>query len=173
MNATNLVISCSLNPNSKSRILAKYAQDLLPSGDCHKLLDLQDYNLPLCDGDSCYGNVDVQSIKSIIQQAKFIIMAVPIYNFGVGSSAKNLVELTGNVFKDKLIAFLCAAGGGSSYMAVMGLANSLMLDFRCLILPRFVYAKSEEFTKNQISAEIYDRIKNMVDYGLKLSSIIE
>jgi FMN reductase len=38
---------------------------------------------------------------------------------------------------NKVVGFLCAAGGKSSYMSVMRLANSLMLDFRCLIIPHF------------------------------------
>jgi FMN reductase len=31
-------------------------------------------------------------------------------------------------------------------MAVMGLANSLMLDFRSVIVPRFVYATGDAFS---------------------------
>ena len=46
--------------------------------------------------------------------------------------------MAGRAFTGKPVGFVCAAGGRSSYMAVLGLANSLMLDFRCLIVPRFV-----------------------------------
>ena len=36
-------------------------------------------------------------------------------------------------------------------MSVMSLANSLMLDFRCLIVPRFVYATGDDFSGASIS----------------------
>ena len=42
------------------------------------------------------------------------------------------------------MGFICAAGGHGSYMSVMPFANSLMLDYRCDIVPRFVYAAPSE-----------------------------
>jgi hypothetical protein len=36
-------------------------------------------------------------------------------------------------------------------MSVMSLANSLMLDFRCVIVPRFVYATGSAFQDGAIS----------------------
>ena len=51
---------------------------------------------------------------------------------------------------DKIFGFLCAAGGRNSYMSVMSLANSLMLDFRCYIIPKFVYATKNDFNEDKI-----------------------
>ena len=56
-----------------------------------------------------------------------------------------MIELTGRRWSEKVVGFACAAGGHSSYMSVMSIANSLMLDFRCLINPRFVYATGNDF----------------------------
>jgi FMN reductase len=61
-----------------------------------------------------------------------------------------MIELTGQAWNDKIVGFLCAAGGQNSYMSVMAYANSLMLDFRCTIVPRFVYATSEAFDDGTI-----------------------
>jgi FMN reductase len=36
-------------------------------------------------------------------------------------------------------------------MSVMAYANSLMLDFRCVIIPRFVYATSDAFDEDKLS----------------------
>ena len=36
-------------------------------------------------------------------------------------------------------------------MAIMPLANSLMLDFRCLIVPRFVYATKAAFSDGDLA----------------------
>ena len=49
------------------------------------------------------------------------------------------------------VGFLCAAGGKGSYMSIMSLANSLMLDFRCLVLPRFVYSVGEDFGEGEVT----------------------
>ncbi len=73
------------------------------------------------------------------------MLASPIYNYDVNAALKNAIELAGRKMEDKLLGFLCTAGGGAmSYMSVMPLANSLMLDFRTIVLPRFVNAAPED-----------------------------
>jgi len=79
------------------------------------------------------------------------MLATPVYNYDVSAAAKNMVELTGSAWEDKVVGFLCAAGGMGSYMSVMSFANSLMLDFRCLIIPRFVYATGDSFTGDKVT----------------------
>jgi FMN reductase len=75
-----------------------------------------------------------------------------------------MIELTGSVWEDKIVGFLCAAGGEGSYMSVMAYANSLMLDFRCVIIPRFVFATSDAFDGENITdKEITKRIEQVAD----------
>ncbi|MDX9973754.1 MAG: NAD(P)H-dependent oxidoreductase [FCB group bacterium] len=159
-----LVISCSLNPRSRSRILARAAHArLLNIGIESTLIDLQDYTLPFCDGFTCYDDPAVQHLTRIIQDADGILVAAPIYNYDVNAAAKNLLELTGSAWTEKVVGFLCAAGGRTSYMSVMAFANSLMLDFRCAILPRFVYATDTAFRGNNITDEtINERLDDVV-----------
>ena len=148
----NLIISSSLNPKSRSRLLALIAFNKLKDmGVSVEWLDLADHSVPLCDGDSTYNNSKVKVLKEIVQNAKGILFAVPIYNYDVNAAAKNLIELTGDAWNEKVVGFLCAAGGKGSYMSVMSLANSLMLDFRCLILPRFVYSVGEDFGEDEVT----------------------
>jgi len=53
-------------------------------------------------------------------------------------------------------------GGHNSYMSIVGLSNSLMLDFRCLIIPRFVYATSEDFQGDRVPRpDLVKRIKQL------------
>jgi len=147
-----LVISSSLNPDSHSRILAQLAlKSLQETGVSTQWLDRADYSLPMCDGHSAYDNAQVKEVVSIIEKAEGIIMAVPIYNFYANAAAKNLIELAGSAWSNKVVGFLCAAGGKASYMSVMSLANSLMLDFRCLIIPRFAYATGDSFEDKTVS----------------------
>ena len=126
-------------------------------------LDLADHSIPFCDGDSTHKNPEVINLREKIKNAKGILFAVPIYNYDVNAAAKNLIELTGDAWTKKVVGFLCAAGGKSSYMSVMGLANSLMLDFRCLIIPRFIYSTSEDFAEDKVAApQVKDRIAELI-----------
>ena len=108
-----LIISASLNPGSKSRLLADAASTALTArGIAHEDLDLKDLPLPLCDGAAAYGDPNVAKASEIIGRADGIIVASPIYNFDVNAAFKNLVELTGKgAWANKTVAFLNAAGG--------------------------------------------------------------
>jgi FMN reductase len=147
-----LVVSTSGNPESRSRKMgrAAFASLTKTHADC-EWLDLSELDLPLCDAHQCYEHPDTQKVLSAIQTAQGIIVAAPVYNYDVSASAKNLIELTGSAWEDKIVGFLCAAGGMSSYMSVMAYASSLMLDFRCVIIPRFVYATGSAFTDGELS----------------------
>ena len=165
----HLIISCSLNPTSNSRILCKKIASNLKDVE---FIDLQDYDLPMCDGDSCYSNPQVQEIRKKIEKAKGVILGIPVYNFNSSASAKNLIELTGKAWQDKIVSFVCAAGGKSSYMSVLPLANSLMLDFRCIILPNYVYASREDFSSDKLSEEIEKRLKILVETLTKFTEVL-
>ena len=159
-----LVISSSLNPKSLSRLLALTAFNTFKKkGIFAEWLDLADHSIPFCDGDSTYKNPAAKNLREKVQNAKGILFAVPIYNYDVNAAAKNLIELTGDAWTNKVVGFLCAAGGKSSYMSVMGLANSLMLDFRCLIIPRFIYSTSEDFSEGKVTdPQVKDRISELI-----------
>lgn len=150
-----LVITTSLNPDSQSRILAQESmRDLEEQGAEAQLIDLQDYELPFCDGGPAFEHEDVQALSATITEARGVILATPVYNYTISSSAKNLIELTGPAWNEKVVGFMCAAGGHSSYMAITSIANSLMLDFRCHVIPRFVYASEHAFHAGELSDEL-------------------
>lgn len=141
-----LVISASLKSDSRSSVLARLIQSrLLDATRMVDWLDLRALNLPHCNAGDCYEQPDVQEVSQLVRAADGIALAAPVYNYDLGSAAKNLVELTGRAWTEKVVGFACAAGGSGSYMAPMQLANSLMLDFRAWILPRFVYATGRDF----------------------------
>jgi FMN reductase len=113
-------------------------------------LDISEMGLPLCDADTCYTEPAAQKLNKSIEAADGILIATPVYNYDVSAAAKNMVELTGSSWEEKVVGFLCAAGGMNSYMSVMAFANSLMLDFRCIIIPRFVYAVGDAFNGDEL-----------------------
>lgn len=165
MSPEYLVICTSLRPGSHSRLLGQFLADEL--GGEH--VDLREFPLPMCDGESAYGDPNVGKLSAKIAAARVVLLAVPIYNYDGNAAGKNLIELTGKAWEDKIVGFACAAGGESSYMSIMGLANDLMLDFRCVILPRFVYATGDDFDGVQItSPEIKARLKQLADAARRL-----
>lgn len=193
-----LILSCSLNPQSRSRRLAELARDLLvaqdgpgeaprddasPQRDPKKSLktglhvafvDLASTPLPFCDGAAAYGHEGVGPLAAKIEGASGIILASPIYNFDVNAAAKNVVELTGRKWTGKVVGFLCAAGGQGSYMSVMGLANSLMLDFRCVVVPRFVYATGGAFDETSVTdPTVRERVAELTTTVTRLAKAVE
>jgi FMN reductase len=158
-----LVISTSGNPDSNSRRMGRIALAELEKAkvDC-EWLDISDLGLPLCDADTCYAQPAAQKVSKAIKAADGILLATPVYNYDVSAAAKNLVELTGSGWEEKVAGFLCAAGGMSSYMSVMPFANSLMLDFRTVVIPRFVYATGSSFSDGELKdAKVLERIKEL------------
>ena len=170
-----LVISASLNPESKSYQMAKAAfEDLQGQGVDATLLDIREFDLPLCDGHVAYDHPDAMKVAGIIREGKGILLAIPVYNFYGNAAAKNLIELAGNAWKEKVVGFICSAGGKSSYMSAMSLASSLMLDFRCLVLPKFVYATGDSFHDGQLTdTDIRKRITELAHTLVKVTNALK
>ena len=161
----HLVISTSGNPDSNSRRMAcaAFAHLQKQKVDC-EWIDLNEMELPLCDADKCYGMPGSKTLAAAIEAADGILVAAPVYNYDVAAATKNMLELTGSAWEDKIVGFLCAAGGMSSYMAVMAYANSLMLDFRSVIVPRFVYATGDAFDGDKITdKKVAERVEKLAD----------
>ena len=170
-----LVFSTSLHPTSRSRVLAQAAtRELEARGEACQLIDLSEGEpLPPCNGHDCYGDPAVGEISGQIAAARGILIAAPIYNYDVSASCKNLIELTGSAWNDKVVGLLCAAGGQGSYMSPLGFCNSLMLDFRCLILPKFVYASESCFADGAlVDDRVVERIQNLVAQLAKVGSCL-
>jgi NAD(P)H-dependent FMN reductase len=166
-----VVFSTSLNPDSRSRILARAASAALDGfGETNELIDLAQLSLPICDARECYSDSGVLRCAASIRDANAVLIATPIYNFDASASAKNLIELTGAAWEGQIVGFMAVAGGQGSYMSVMGIANSLMLDFRALIIPRFVFATEEAFSENALrDDETHGRVHRLVEEALRIS----
>jgi FMN reductase len=150
---------------SVSRLMARESVECFERHGAEvRYLDLREFVLPLCDADCCYSEPNVVKVTEWLREAQGVLLSTPVYNYSVSASAKNFIELTGSAWTEKVVGFLCAAGGRSSYMAPMGVANSLMLDFRCLVLPRFVYATENAFANGAIQDEaIHRRVGELVE----------
>ncbi len=172
----HIIISASLRTGSRSRLLALEAQrQLEEKGESVEFLDLAQTPLPLCDGGACYSDERVQAVKAALVKGDGFLLATPIYNFDVNAALKNLIELTGrDVWTDKVVGFLCAAGGHSSYMSVSGLAADLMLDFRTFVIPRFVYATGSDFEDHALaSPDLETRLEQLCSELVRVTAALQ
>lgn len=165
---------------SRSFVMARQLVADLEARDAEPtLIDLRDHDLGFCGRPEARNHPSLDKLKRAVREASAVIMAVPIYNFYVNAAAKNLVELTGREWLYKCVGFVCAAGGQASYMSVMNIANSLMLDFRCVIIPRFVYATSDAFGNDRTQdmfiqdERILERIGELADMTCVLAGAID
>ena len=158
-----LVVSCSLNAASRSHRLACAARTALRTLDVDaELIDLREWELPFCDGGGSYEHPSVAPLAGRIERAAAVLVASPVYNYDLNAAAKNLVEMTGAAWSEKPVGFLCTAGARSSYMSPIGLANSLMFDFRSLIIPRFVYAVKDDFEADgELAESLHARVEQL------------
>lgn len=173
------IISGSLHPQSRSYVLACRLEEAVQKrGAETDLIDLRDYDLPLHTGTGDCKTPEVLALVERMQAVDGVAVAAPIYVYDTNAAVKNFVDLTGRAWSDKPVGLLCAAGGRSSYMSIMGLANSLMLDFRCVIVPRFVYATGGDFANDRTaemsveSEEICERIDQLADALLQLAGAL-
>ena len=159
------ILATSLREKSNSQKLARIFADIATDHSLEtQLLDIRDLNLPLAGTAGCWEGSHMETLKEAIESASHIIFAVPIYCYDVNAAAKNIIELVGRSFTQKIVGFICAAGGSNSYMSVMGMANHLMLDFRTVIVPRFVYT---DYSSWEESGELKVDIKNRLECLLK------
>ena len=158
-----LIVATSLSPRSRSQTLARLAAEKLAAGDTpHTLLDLRATPLPFTGSDEAWGDPAVAAIKAQTRAATHLIFAAPVYNYDVNAVAKNYIEHMGkDAFEGKTVALLLSAGGAGSYMAAMPFANSLMLDFRCWIVPRFLYV-SKDLEGGRLPAELDGRLDGLL-----------
>jgi FMN reductase len=170
-----VILSGSLNPDSRSRVLGRYAQEILAAqGADVDFIDLQELDLPLAGAAASWDGEAAADLEARLTAAQGILIAAPVYNYDLNAAVKNVAELAGGGFEGKVVGFLLAAGGMGSYMAVMGFANALMLDFRSLILPRFVYAlKGATAGGKVVDPEIQKRIQGLVDELLRVAGALQ
>ena len=170
----HLVISTSGNPDSNSRRMGRAAFAHLQK---HKVdcdwIDIREMDLPLCDADKSYDMPASKKLTAAVGNADGILIAAPVYNYDVAAATKNMIELTGSAWENKIVGFVCAAGGHASYMSVMAYANSLMLDFRCVIIPRFAFATSDAFAGEHITdKKIAQRIERVADELIRFTEAL-
>lgn len=147
-----LVLSTSLHPESRSRAMARHAKGELESlGASVSWFDCRDVAMPYMDGHSARGHAATAALQAALAPVDAVFLASGVYNYDVSAVAKACLELGGRSWNGKVVCIACATGSMASLMAPLGLANSLMLDFRCVIVPRFPMATQDAVTDGAVA----------------------
>jgi NAD(P)H-dependent FMN reductase len=176
------VISCSMNVDSHAFLMAQEAMRHFNKDDSDlkgKLVDLRELQLPLADPTLAKKRPDIRTLEASIERASAILLSLPIYHYDPGAAAKNLVELTGPAWKEKVVGFMCStsgsgAAGGRAYMAIMHLIAPLILEYRCVIVPKIVVSRPDDFSRGAVvSADVPHEVKDLVDRTARLAKAVE
>jgi len=156
------ILSCSLSDNSRSRLLCRHADSVLKATNRPStLVDLKDHRI-LPHG--MEGSQGIDDIRNDLVTAGGILIGFPIYNHTMNSSLKAVIERFGRAMENKVVGLMMAAGGRSSYMGSLDVAASLMFYFRTWIVPRSVYATSDDFEENRtriVNEEVSERVEEL------------
>lgn len=160
---TFIILSTSLNKTSTSRLIAKQCENEFKHlNKSVELIDLNTISIPFCDAGSAYGNKTVQEISEKIRLASGIILCSPVYNYDISAAAKNIIELTGKSWTKKVVGIAVAAGAYGSLLSPYQITTSLMMDFRCVIVPKQVYVTGDAITNNAITNnDVIERISEL------------
>ena len=166
-----LILSASLNPKSKSRELGCFAKSIFDQRKENiSFFDLKDLELPFSGAPGCYEDENSKLLSNIIKKSDCILICSPIYNYDLNSVIKNALDLTGFCWENKIVGFLCVGGGQSSYMSPMSFINSLMLNCRSFIIPRYVYATGSDFKDDKLNnSDVENRINELVDIAINIT----
>lgn len=182
------MIATSLDPESRSAwMCALAARQLIEAGHQVTHLDLRRSPLPLFDNvqgqGGCYEHPNFRVYHDAIQEADGVLLGVPVYNWGIGSGARMLVELTGSsdpernlngAWFDKPVTFLVSGGLDHGYLSHGSFALGLMFDFKCVINPHFVYATSAHWDAPEQPGEwLAGRLNRTVERAIDLSGRLQ
>ena len=154
-----LIVSTSMNPDSKSFLLARSFQaGLTDRGMTVELIDLRQSPLPLFDGTGVSSSPHVQRVKDTVFATDAILLTGPIYSWSLAASTKNAAEWIGDGFHRKVVGFAAVAGGSRAYLAPVGLIGSIMLDHESLIVPKVLLVDSAGFDAGGVTSDTGSRV---------------
>lgn len=160
-----LIVSTALRAGSKTAVIAEFLRTTFQSlGVSAAILDLSTSPLPLCDGGSCFNDLGVKVATAQVRAASAVILCFPVYNHQANAAAKNFVEVTNDGWSGKVIGMVANGGTDRSFLAPLPLANSLMVDHECVVVPRFVFVTPTNFAADgKLAADdkVASRLRNI------------
>ena len=177
------VVSSSLDPESRSAVIAELCREKLEQrGATTTFIDLRETVLARFDNRTVYETPEYAELHGRIARADGLLLCTPVYNWSVSAELKRLIEATGSTppdgsergaWFDKVVTFAGAAGLPHSYMAFGTLANTLMLDFKCVVNPYHIYIHNRHWTEAGLSSEAHIRIDKTLAVMLELTTLLQ
>jgi|UniRef100_UPI00404B842F NAD(P)H-dependent FMN reductase len=174
-----VIISSSLDANSRSVKLAEECRTYLADqGHEAKVISLKEHALPPFDNDTVFQSKAYQFLHRETRAADSLIFATPIYNWSCCAELKKYIEAVGSTpgdgslhgaFYDKVLTFVCAAGGSGSYMAYGSVAMSMMLDFKCVINPYQLYVHNRHWDDPVMMTKKQERLEKTMKVAIELT----
>ena len=160
-----VLVSSSLNPQSRSAILIHQAAKVLQSqGWDSEVIDLREVLLPFCDGRKLeeYPQ-DLIPLQKKLLAAKGLVFGVPVYCYSLSGGLKNFIDLFSRSCAEKPFGVCAAAGSPWSYLAIADLFRIMNFESKAIGIQPTVMATPQDFTEDQISnPELEARLETMV-----------
>ena len=156
---------------------------LIHQGITSNIIDLNQINYPKFDNETVYSSSQYLSSHKIINESDSLILCSPVYNWSICAELKNFIESIGSTpsdgskrgaLYDKIVTFVNNGGLPHSYMAFTSLANSLMLDFKCIINPYNIYTCDKHWHEDgSLSPEAYKRVQKSLHVAVELALLLK
>lgn len=154
------VLDAGVAPSSLTAVLCQAMGEALRGQGAHALmLEAQaGHLLPFGEGNSD----GAERLRDRLAEAHGVILCFPVYNFNMNATLKAVIEHCGPAMAGKVVGLMATAGGRFAYMSVLSVVQSLMFDLRAWIVPRQVYALTEDFDGESIaSGEVRERVEQL------------
>jgi FMN reductase len=173
-------ISSGLAPQSRSERIGRLCLDVLRThGVDTEFVSLKENSLAGCDPSDPLENEVCKKLSSVTAAADALIFASPVYNWAVSAELKKYVECVGftddtrkTPFFDKVLTFVSAAGSPHSYMAFGAMAQTMMLDFKCVISPYPVYIHNRHWEDEKLIEDARKRIDKSMFVLVELTKLL-
>lgn len=176
-----LIVSSSLDPDSRSEELSRLCTARLAPHSDAMLICLKDYPLSGRDLHQPKNAAAYAKLHHLVSMAHGLVFASPVYNWSCCAELKRFIEVIGTTppdgsvrgaFFDKVLAFVNAAGAPQSYMAFTSLAASMMLDFKCIVSPYNLYVTNRDWADGQLGEKASARLDKSMDVFLELVQLL-
>ena len=153
---------------------------LATKGIITDFISLKERRLDAFDAHSVYDSKNYRELTDLVAAAQGLVLASPIYNWGFSSELKKFIEYVGSTddarttpLFDKTISLVGAAGLPHSYMAFGSLANSLMMDFKCIINPYMIYVHNRHWEGEILVNEASERVEKAMFVMVELTQLLQ
>lgn len=165
------LISASLSPNSRSRHMLGVMQKLLEEkGAKTDWLDLRHVKMEFCDARKTSYGEDIDSAKSLMDNADGLLIAYGVYCYSIPGVLKNFIDISCEAMS-KPFGQIIASGGNNAFLSHEHLSQILVNEVHAPAYPHVIFASYPEYPGGEITNEKLQ--ERMADYAKDFLSWVE